>query len=156
MPLERIVVETAGNADTQKIFNQAAQAWNHEFFWNCLAPKAARKPSGEVARRIDSDLGGFDRFREDFIKAAVDCFGSGWAWLADRGGRLEIVAMPNAGTPIAHGATPIFTIDVWEHAYYLDYQNRRPDFVTAVVDKLVNWEFVGERLEKARSHRKAA
>jgi len=157
MPLERIIVETAGHPESQKLFNQAAQAWNHTFFWSCLKPAGGGKPSGEIARRIDAELGGFDRFREDFIKAAVECFGSGWAWLAERGGKLEIVAMPNAGTPLATGATPLLTIDVWEHAYYLDYQNKRPEFVTGVFDKLLDWRFAGEQLEKARSQsRKAA
>jgi Fe-Mn family superoxide dismutase len=157
MPLERIIVETAGHPDSQKLFNQAAQAWNHEFFWKCLAAKGGGKPSGDLASRIDADLGGYDKFREDFIKAAVECFGSGWAWLALNNGRLQIVAMANAGTPIANGATPLLTVDVWEHAYYLDYQNERPKFVTAVVDKLLNWDFASEQLEKAKSHsRKAA
>jgi superoxide dismutase, Fe-Mn family len=157
MPLERIIVETAGHPDSQKLFNQAAQAWNHTFFWHCLKPAAARKPAGELARKIDADLGGFDKFREAFIKAAVECFGSGWAWLADRNGKLEIIAMPNAGTPLANGATPLLTIDVWEHAYYLDYQNERPKFVTAVFDQLLDWNFAAEQLEKGRSqNRKAA
>lgn len=156
MPLERIIAETAGHADSQKLFNQAAQAWNHTFFWGCLRPGVGGKPSGELARRIDAELQGFDRFRESFIKAAVECFGSGWAWLADRNGKLEVVAMPNAGTPLATGATPLLTIDVWEHAYYLDYQNKRPEFVAAVFDKLLDWRFAGEQLEKSRSHRKAA
>jgi len=157
MPLERVIVETAGHPDRQKIFDNAAQAWNHTFFWNCLAPKAGGKPSGTLASRIDSELGGFDEFREAFIKAAVECFGSGWAWLAERNGKLDILALPNAGTPIANGGTPLLTIDVWEHAYYLDYQNERPKFVTAVFDKLVNWDFAQEQLDKAKAaSRKAA
>jgi Fe-Mn family superoxide dismutase len=155
MPLERIIVETAGHPDSQKLFNQAAQAWNHAFFWNCLKPRAGGKPPAELASRIDSELGGFDKFKESFIKAAVECFGSGWAWLAERNGRLEIVALPNAGTPLATGSTPLVTIDVWEHAYYLDYQNERPKFVTAVFDKLLDWNFAGEQLENAKG-RKAA
>ena len=157
MPLERVIVETAGHPDSQKLFNQAAQAWNHTFFWNCLTAKAGGKPSGDLASRIDAELGGYDKFKEDFIKAAVECFGSGWAWLADHNGRLQIIALPNAGTPLANGATPLLTVDVWEHAYYLDYQNERPKFVTAVVDKLLNWKFAAEQLEKAKSQsRKAA
>ena len=155
MPLERIIVETAGHPDSQKLFNQAAQAWNHAFFWNCLKPRAGGKPPGELASRIDAELGGFDKFKESFIKAAVECFGSGWAWLAERNGRLEIVALPNAGTPLATGATPLVTIDVWEHAYYLDYQNERPKFVTAVFDKLLDWNFAAQQLENAKG-RKAA
>jgi len=154
MPLDRIVAETAGHPDSLKLFNQAAQAWNHAFFWNCLRPGGG-KPSGEIARRIEAELGGPDKFRESFVKAAVECFGSGWAWLAERGGKLEILAMPNAGTPIALGATPLMTIDVWEHAYYLDYQNERPKFVQAVFDKLLNWDFAADQLQKSQS-RKAA
>jgi len=154
MPLERVIAETAGHPDSQKIFNQAAQAWNHTFFWSCLRAGGG-KPSGELARRIDAELGGFDKFKEAFTKAAVECFGSGWAWLADRHGKLEIVAMPNAGTPLASHGTPLLTIDVWEHAYYLDYQNERPKFVAAVIDQLLNWDFAAEQLEKSQS-RKAA
>jgi Fe-Mn family superoxide dismutase len=155
MPLEQVIRESAGKPDSQKVFNNAAQAWNHTFFWNCLRPGGGGKPAGDVAARIDSDLGGYDRFRERFAQAAVDCFGSGWAWLAERGGKLEIVATSNAGTPIVGGATPLLTIDVWEHAYYVDYENRRPEFVNAVIDKLLNWEFAAEQLERA-GQRKAA
>jgi Fe-Mn family superoxide dismutase len=157
MPLERIIAETAGHPDSQKLFNQAGQTWNHTFFWNCLTPAGGGKPGGEVARRIESDLGGLAKFREDFVKAAVECFGSGWAWLADRNGKLEILATPNAGNPLVLGATPLFTVDVWEHAYYLDYQNKRNEFVAAVLEKLVNWDFAEEQLSKAKPQsRKAA
>jgi Fe-Mn family superoxide dismutase len=157
MPLERVIVETAGHPDSQKVFNNAAQAWNPTFFRNCLRPGAGAKPSGTLASRIDAELGGFDAFREAFVKAAVECFGSGWAWLAERNGKLEVLALPNAGTPLATGGTPLFTIDVWEHAYYLDYQNERPKFVEAVFDKLLDWDFAAEQLQKAKSaSRKAA
>ena len=155
MPLERVIQESAGGGDKQKIFNNAAQIWNHTFFWNCLRPGGGGKPSGEVAQRIESDLGGYDRFRQQFADAAVNCFGSGWAWLVDRGGKLEIVATSNAGTPITQGATPLLTIDVWEHAYYVDYENRRPDFVNAVIDKLLDWEHAQKQLASAKG-RKAA
>jgi Fe-Mn family superoxide dismutase len=155
MPLEKVIRETASGGDKQKIFNNAAQAWNHTFFWNCLAPKGGGKPSGDLASRIDSDLGGYDRFKQDFSKAAVECFGSGWAWVADRGGKLEIFATSNADNPLTKGATPILTIDVWEHAYYVDYENRRPEFVGAVIDKMLNWEFAAKRLSEAKQ-RKAA
>ena len=154
MPLEQVVRETAGKAESQKIFNNAAQTWNHTFFWNCLRPGGG-KPGGDVASRIEADLGGYDKFRERFAQAAIDCFGSGWAWLVDKGGKLDIVATSNAGTPIASGATPLLTIDVWEHAYYVDYENRRPEFVNAVIDKLLNWDFAAEQLARA-SQRKAA
>ena len=157
MPLERIIAETAGHPDSQKIFNQAAQAWNHTFFWNSLRPRSGGKPSGQIARRIDSDLGGFETFREKFVKTATECFGSGWAWLIERDGKLVIVATANAGTPLTMGAPLLLAVDLWEHAYYLDYQNKRPDFVTAVIDKLFDWRFAEEQLDKAKGkHKKAA
>jgi Fe-Mn family superoxide dismutase len=154
MPLEQVVKESAGDKESRKVFNNAAQAWNHTFFWNCLAPGGAR-PSGELARRLDADLGGLAKFNEAFGKAAIECFGSGWAWLVDRNGKLEIVATSNADTPIAQGGTPLLTLDVWEHAYYVDYENRRPEYVKAVIEKLLNWEFAAAQLGAARG-RKAA
>jgi Fe-Mn family superoxide dismutase len=154
LPLERVITETAKREDQKKIFNNAAQTWNHTFFWNCLRPGGGA-PKGEIARRIDADLGGYDTFKKEFSKAAVECFGSGWAWLVDRGGKLEILATSNAGTPLTTDATPLLTIDVWEHAYYLDYQNRRPDFADAVIDKLLNWDFAAQQLETGKP-RKAA
>ena len=155
MTLEQVVRESAGKPESQKIFNNAAQTWNHTFFWNCLRPGGGGKPSGDVAARLEADLGGYDRFRERFAQAAIDCFGSGWAWLVDKGGKLDIVATSNAGTPITTGATPLLTLDVWEHAYYVDYENRRPEFVNAVIDKLLNWEFAAQQLASA-AQRKAA
>lgn len=152
MSLEQIVKESAGKE--QKLFNNAAQAWNHTFFWNCLS-KDGGKPSGTLASRLDADCGGYDAFKKKFAEAAVNCFGSGWAWLVEKDGKLDIVATPNAATPIAQGQTPLLTLDVWEHAYYLDYQNRRPDYASAVIDKLLNWQFAAEQLEKAKQ-RKAA
>jgi len=152
-PLED-VVRAAEKAKDQKLFNNAAQAWNHAFFWNCLKPGGG-KPTGDIARRLDSDLGGHDAFRKAFAKAAVECFGSGWAWLVDRNGKLEIVATSNAATPLTQDATPLLTLDVWEHAYYVDYQNRRPEYVEAVIAKLLNWEFAARCLEKS-AQRKAA
>jgi Fe-Mn family superoxide dismutase len=156
MPLEQVIRESAGNKERQKIFNNAAQAWNHAFFWNCLRPAGDSRPAGELARRLDSDLGGLERFRKDFAQAAVDCFGSGWAWLVDREGKLEIVTTSNAGTPLTTGATPLLTLDVWEHAYYVDYENRRPEFAAAVTGKLLNWEFAQQQLDGAGKSRKAA
>jgi superoxide dismutase, Fe-Mn family len=154
LPLERVVTETAGSEAQKKIFNNAAQAWNHAFFWNCLSPGGGA-PKGDLARRVDSDLGGYDSFKKEFSKAAVECFGSGWAWLVERGGKLEILSTSNAGTPITMGATPLLTLDVWEHAYYLDYENRRPEFADAVIGKLLNWDFAAHQLESAKP-RKAA
>ena len=155
MPLEQVIRETAGKPESQKVFNNAAQTWNHTFFWNCLRPKGGGRPAGDLAGRIDADLGGYDKFRERFAQAAIDCFGSGWAWLALRGGKLEILATSNADNPLTKDATPLLTIDVWEHAYYVDYENRRPEFVNAVIDKLLDWEFAGQQLA-ASSQRKAA
>ena len=154
MSLEQVVRAAAGEKADQKVFNNAAQAWNHDFLWNCLTP-AWCKPTAEMARRLDSDFGGLDAFKKAFEKAAVECFGSGWAWLVDRGGKLEIVATSNAGTPIAMGATPLLALDVWEHAYYVDYENRRPEYAKAVIGKLLNWDFAARQLEAA-SQRKAA
>ena len=156
MPLEEIVRKTAGDADKKKIFNNAGQHWNHSFFWKCLAPKGGGAPSGELARRIDADLGGIDAFRKTFEETAVNTFGSGWAWLALKDGKLQVLSTSNAGTPIAENATPLLTIDVWEHAYYVDYENRRPEFVKAVIGKLLNWEFAQQQLDSAGGQRKAA
>lgn len=145
MPLEDIIMKTAGNADKMAIFNNAAQHWNHSFFWQCLMPNGGGKPTGELAKRIDSDLGGYEKFAADFKAAAIAQFGSGWAWLvADKSGKLEIMKTPNADLPMAHGKRALLTVDVWEHAYYLDYQNRRPDFVQTCLDKLINWEFAAK------------
>ena len=157
LPLEHVIAATVGNEETQKIFNNAAQAWNHTFFWNSLKPRGGAEPPRAIARRIDDDFGGYAQFKEQLTKAAVECFGSGWAWLVSRGDKLEILATSNAGAPLTMGATPLLTLDVWEHAYYLDYENRRPEFVGAVIDHLLNWDFAADQLEKARSgQRKAA
>jgi len=155
LPLEQVITATAGNAETAKIFNNAAQTWNHTFFWDCMRPGGGGEPPREMARALEQSFGDFSRFKEKFAQAAVDQFGSGWAWLVAKGDKLEVISTANAQTPIAMGATPLLTIDVWEHAYYLDYQNRRPDFVNAVIDRLLNWEFAMEQMEKAQQ-RKAA
>ena len=152
MPLEKVITESAGKEP--KVFNNAAQIWNHTFFWNCLrAPQSASKPSGEIAKRIDSDLGGMTKFAEDFANAAINTFGSGWAWVADKGGKLEIMSTSYADNPLTKGATPILTLDVWEHAYYVDYENRRPEFVKAVIEKLLNWDFAAKQLAGAKGSR---
>ena len=154
--LEQVVAETAGDTDKRKVFNNAAQHWNHSFFWQCLKPGGG-KPSGDLARRIESDLGGYATFCQEFEKEAVECFGSGWAWLVLRDGKLEILATSNAGTPITMGATPLLTIDVWEHAYYVDYENRRPEFVKAVIEGLLDWDFAAQQLHQGGAGaRKAA
>jgi Fe-Mn family superoxide dismutase len=147
--LEKIIKDTAGKADKSGIFNNAAQVWNHTFYWNCLKPGGGGKPTGRIAQMIDSDLGGYDKFRTDFAQACVTQFGSGWGWLVADGGKLKLMKTANAENPLSKGQTAVLTIDVWEHAYYLDYQNRRPDHVNAVIDKLLNWDFAAQNLAKA-------
>jgi Fe-Mn family superoxide dismutase len=147
--LETIITETAGKADKAGVFNNAAQIWNHTFYWHCLKPNGGGKPTGKIAAMIDSDLGGYDKFKTDFAQTCITQFGSGWGWLVAEAGKLKLVKTPNAETPFTKGQTPLLTIDVWEHAYYLDYQNKRPDHVNAVIDKLLNWDFAAENLSKA-------
>ena len=149
LPLTEIIKKTAGRADKSGIFNNAAQIWNHTFFWESLAPKRGGKPTGKIAAMIDSDLGGYDKFKADFANAGVTQFGSGWAWLVMDQGKLSIRKTGNAENPVSGSATPLLTIDVWEHAYYLDYQNRRADFINAVIDNLLNWDRANERLGMA-------
>ena len=146
-PLETIIRESAGKSQHEKIFNNATQAWNHTFYWNSLKPGGA-KPGGDLAQRIDADFGGYDKFKEQLAEACVTQFGSGWGWLVAQDGKLKIVKTPNAQNPMTQGQTPLLTIDVWEHAYYLDYQNTRPDYVNAVIDKLLNWDFARQNLER--------
>jgi Fe-Mn family superoxide dismutase len=148
--LEEIITATAKDASKAGIFNNAAQVWNHTFFWNCMKPHGGGAPSGNIAQGIDRDLGGLAKFKDDFKAAAVAQFGSGWAWLVASGGKLSITRTPNAVNPLSEGQTALLTCDVWEHAYYLDFQNRRPDFVQAFLDHLVNWDFVAQNLAKAR------
>jgi Fe-Mn family superoxide dismutase len=155
LPLEQVIAATVGNAETAKIFNNAAQAWNHTFFWQSLRDGAGGEPPRAIGRLIEESFGGYSQFREKFAQAAVDQFGSGWAWLVARDGKLEVMSTSNAQTPITMGAVPLLTIDVWEHAYYLDYENRRPEFVQAVIDKLLDWNFAHEQLAKT-DLRKAA
>ena len=145
--LEKVVTESAGITDKATIFNNAAQVWNHSFFWKCMKPGGGGQPSGRLMDLIQKSFGGFDQFKEAFVTAAVGQFGSGWVWLVQRGDTLEIVKTSNADTPIAHGQTVLLTCDVWEHAYYLDYQNRRKDFVQAFLDHLANWEFAASQLK---------
>jgi Fe-Mn family superoxide dismutase len=145
-PLETIVRRTAreahSDASSRAVFNNAAQAWNHAFYWQSLRPKApGGRPQGSLAERIDADFGGIERFREVFKTAAAGIFGSGWAWLVEDAGILEISVTANADTPIARGQRPLLVLDVWEHAYYLDYQSKRAAYVEAAVDLLLDWEF---------------
>ena len=140
--LEALIKKTAGDAAKVGIFNNAAQVWNHSFYWNCLKPNGGGPPSGPVAQKIEVDFGGYAKFVEELKNAGITQFGSGWAWLVLNGSQLQITKTLNADTPLAHGLKPLLTIDVWEHAYYLDYQNRRADYLTVVIDKLLNWDFV--------------
>jgi Fe-Mn family superoxide dismutase len=140
--LETIIKKTSKDASKAAIFNNAAQVWNHSFYWNCIKPGGGGVPSGAVAEKIDSDFGSYDKFIEQFKNAGITQFGSGWAWLVLNEGRLEIMKTLNADTPLANGLKPLLTVDVWEHAYYLDYQNKRPDYLGAFIEHLINWDFV--------------
>lgn len=144
--LETIIKKTFKNPAQAGIFNNAAQVWNHSFYWQCLKPGGGGPPKGAVAAMIDAAWGGYSKFVEELKAAGATQFGSGWAWLVIENNRLKITKTPNAETPIAAGLKPLLTIDVWEHAYYLDYQNRRPDYLAAVIDKLINWDFVNSAL----------
>ena len=143
---EEIIKATAGKSEKAAIFNNVAQAWNHAFFWKCLKPGGGGEPTGKLADMIKESFGSFDEFKKEFSAAAAGQFGSGWAWLVHDGGKLKVMKTANADTPLAHGITALFTVDVWEHAYYLDYQNKRPDFVQTVLDKLANWDFAASQL----------
>jgi Fe-Mn family superoxide dismutase len=141
-PLAEIVVRAAADPRSTAIFHNAAQTWNHTFYWHSMRAKGGGEPAGELKSAIERDFGDVAKFREAFSKAAAGEFGSGWTWLVvGKDGKLKIVATDNADTPLAHGETPLLTIDLWEHSYYLDYQNRRADYVAAWLDKLVDWSF---------------
>jgi superoxide dismutase, Fe-Mn family len=145
-PLADIVRRAARDADATALFNNAAQALNHHFYWQSMTAKWA-EPTGKIKDALQSNFGGLKEFKEAFAKAAIGQFGSGWAWLVKgKDGRLRITATSNGDTPVAQGETPLLTMDVWEHAYYLDYQNRRPDYVHAWLDRLANWAFAEKNL----------
>jgi Fe-Mn family superoxide dismutase len=145
--LAEVIRLTADKKEYLELFNNAAQAWNHAFFWQCMKPDGGGVPQGELAKKIQDAFGSFDAFKKDFLAASKGQFGSGWVWLVLDRDTLKIMATSNADTPLAHKLKPVFTVDVWEHAYYLDYQNRRTDFVKTVLDKLANWDFVASQLE---------
>jgi Fe-Mn family superoxide dismutase len=145
--METIITKTAGDESQVGIFNNTAQAFNHAFYWQCMKPGGGGAPTGPIADRITSTFGSYETFADNFKTAGATQFGSGWAWLVQEGDALRIMKTLNADTPIAHGLTPLLTVDVWEHAYYLDYQNRRPDYLAAFLDKLVNWDFVNGNLK---------
>lgn len=142
--LEDIITSSDGG-----LFNQAAQVWNHTFYWHCMKPNGGGAPIGALATAIDGAFGGFDAFKNEFADAAATQFGSGWAWLAIKDGKLAVTKTANADTPLAHGQKPLLTIDVWEHAYYIDFRNARPNYISTFLDHLVNWDYVAENLAKA-------
>ena len=146
LSLEKIITLTAGKAEKSAIFNNAAQTWNHTFYWNSLSPKGGGEPPAGLKQKIQDSFGSLDACKKELAAAATTQFGSGWAWLVLDGSKLKVVKTANAETPITTGLKPLLTIDVWEHAYYLDYQNRRADYVNAVLDKLINWDFAAENL----------
>ncbi len=144
------VIAAAHAAGNKGLFNQSAQIWNHTFFWNSMKPGGGGAPSGELASMIDASFGSLDEFKKQFVASAVGNFGSGWTWLVKEGNSLKIVNTDDADTPlVTDGQTPLFTVDVWEHAYYLDYQNLRPKFVETFLNSLVNWDFAAANLAKA-------
>ena len=147
LPLDELIKTTASNPIRATIFNNAAQDWNHTFYWSSLQPKGGGAPRGALADKINAAFGGLDKFKTEFAAAANGQFGSGWAWLVAEGDKLAVRRTANADTPMyVQGVKPLLTIDVWEHAYYLDYQNRRADYVNAVIDKLLNWDFAAKNL----------
>ncbi len=148
LSLEDTIQKVKGDAAKAGIFNNAAQIWNHTFYWKSMKKNGGGEPGGEVAAKIKADFGSYAAFKEAFTAAATTQFGSGWAWLViNSKGKLEITKTGNADTPIAHGLKPLITIDVWEHAYYLDFQNRRPDYISCFLDHLVNWDFAAANLK---------
>ena len=143
LSLEEIILKSSGG-----VFNNAAQIWNHTFFWNGLTPKSQGKPSGELLKAIEAEFGTFEAFKEKFADVTIKTFGSGWGWLVKtKEGKLQIVSTSNAQTPLTEGHTPLLTCDVWEHAYYIDYRNKRPDFLAAFWN-IVNWDFVASNFAK--------
>ncbi|OPY85926.1 MAG: Superoxide dismutase (Fe) [Syntrophorhabdus sp. PtaU1.Bin153] len=148
LPLERIIAASARHQDKTAIFNNAAQVWNHTFYWKSMKPKGGGEPPTALKQMMADSFGSVDDCKKEFASAAVSQFGSGWAWLVLAGNKLKIVKTANADTPLTANIKPLLTIDVWEHAYYLDYQNRRADYVNAVLDRLINWEFALENAEQ--------
>jgi Fe-Mn family superoxide dismutase len=146
LSLEKIITGTAGLSEKAAIFNNAAQIWNHTFYWNSLKPKGGGEPPAALKQRIEASFGSVDACEKELAAAAVSQFGSGWAWLVVKNGKLEVMKTSNADTPIAHDVKPLLTVDVWEHAYYLDYQNRRGDYLDSLIKNLINWDFANSNL----------
>ena len=148
LPLEQIIISAREQAEID-ILNNAAQAWNHAFFWQCLSPKGQSEPVGRIRDLIEDEFGGIDKFKEDFRAAATSQFGSGWTWLVLDSGKLRIMSTTNADSPIGTDMTPLLTLDVWEHAYYLDYRNERARYVDAFLDRLIDWKFALDNVQVA-------
>ena len=148
LTLEKIITSTAGKPEKSAIFNNAAQAWNHTFYWKSLSPTGGGEPPAALKQRIEASFGSFDACKKELASTAVAQFGSGWVWLVLEGDKLKVVKTGNAELPLTKGMKPLVTIDVWEHAYYLDYQNRRNDYLKAVIEKLINWEFAEKNLTR--------
>ncbi len=148
-PIEEVIKSIAGDSSKSGLFNNAAQAWNHSFYWNCMKPKGGGTPTGALADKIKADFGSYEKFVEAFKTAGATQFGSGWAWLVLDNDTLKVTKTLNAENPLTDGQVPLLTMDVWEHAYYLDYQNKRPDYIDTFITKLINWDFVSANLTKA-------
>ena len=146
LSLEQVIAASSGRADKVGVFNNAAQIWNHTFYWNSLTPKGGGEPPAALKQKIEADFGTVEACKQELVAAATTQFGSGWAWLVQDGGKLKVVKTANANVPSTEGMKPLLVIDVWEHAYYLDYQNRRVDYVNATIDKLINWGFAEKNL----------
>jgi superoxide dismutase, Fe-Mn family len=146
LTLEALILRTADNPEQTEIFNNAAQAWNHTFYWHCLSPQVEGGIPATLHKKIRESFGDLGALKKEFAKAALEQFGSGWAWLVLDGARLRVLRTANGDDPLPMHLRPLLTLDIWEHAYYLDYQNRRPDYVHAVLDKLINWEFAAANL----------
>ena len=149
LPLKEIILKSHGIKELVSTYNNAAQLFNHDFYWQCMKPNGGGKPQGKMLQAIEQSFGGFDAFVKIFSESAAAQFGSGWTWLVKDGDHLKVIDTGNADTPLTTGWVPLLTIDVWEHAYYLDYQNRRTDYIRAYMDHLVNWEFAGKNLDHA-------
>lgn len=146
MTLEEIIISSSSNLKQIGIFNNAAQIWNHSFFWHSIKPKGGGKPTGKILEQINKDFGNYENFVNEFKQAATTQFGSGWAWLVSNNGKLQIMKTANAETPITKSITPLIACDVWEHAYYIDYRNKRPDYVSVFIEHMINWQFAESRL----------
>jgi superoxide dismutase, Fe-Mn family len=141
--LEEVIMSSEG-----PVFNNAAQIWNHTFYWSSMKPGGGGQPTGDLAAAITRDFGSFDKFKEEFTQAGITQFGSGWAWLVLEGGKLKVTKTPNADLPMKHGQKALLTMDVWEHAYYIDFRNARPKYIETFLTNLANWDFASENLKK--------